>query len=1120
MKPHMGRSRDELVVLQLLEEIQHLVELAGGDVAVGQEPNPRMHPAAKLYLDTRDTFEVLEKIVEEHVKGRPRLLRRLSRQPSNSENVTSPTPPLSAREMPPSDAAIDRIEEMFRHLGALLGASILKELRLRKLSIKAILHYVRFLPMEYQWTAYKEARKEEVELVFRETIFTSLVSQSANPTPVTDVQTLKQRAEFVKQQVRKDVDTVCLFAADGSLTTIFGDEGATVEENVAIKFESLIADVYSSYLQETLDVQMRQLTLVSDQWGHDVAISSTTTASGVDIAGPPLIVQCFYRPRRFRSKGNIFPDMLMNLVNRFVHLPTVHPGQQAKLLVADPRHVGVWWQKSVFSVSERDVTTLHDDESRDIFGRVETLDGQLYVPLLGKGGEQDGSRLFGRSGGLAKWIGQRVLVNNGKDSVWVEVIVVDADDKRCKLQMKKSLQKCAEVVSWVQYLSLNEWVNMRELRFIGAPINPNFRVHMGLKFREILDSVHGVVVEISSVFPNGELNDKVGAALWRSIETSISKGEHIFARYFRSILQQDVLAQVHPTIHASATSRSISLVRSSSLGNVFTQESSPQSVVRDMGSSHAIPSGSPTRSSIVKHAPQSGYFDENGNYCVRRSSRLGRTGNSSRSTMIETAPPTSSRVLSPFEKLAHHLLEETEIIGTCIQAQNVALSCAFVQVLLEMIAKMKRHLQTMLRLPSCTVEQVLSEHANSCRLLFVWRICRHQVDTMARQGRKSKRRIVDNDSRYIHLDWVDQAFERVETQIHEMMNTLVHYAHRSFFHECMSYLLPGVYEQAWTASKAWFGNTRCTYGVQTFVFRMQTLLEYVNNTVLVSYERNLGVHEKVYELSVRMLLDVLACIAEAYESLVVSRARELQWKIDILYLVCGVFKLLRQLDQMFSARGASQIAKGKRKAMIDIRIICLQLLVRLAIRSGPAEVVLDSLAKKVEANNFEQYAGVDTISELEYHVNAILDHVDPKGDILGDFNIDEGVDLWRIHTIFSSMELKKLKDVELNWTALISRSSMSKQTLMGILRQRHELGDWEFPALTEAELQRRDQLQQFIDDVITEGDEKHQSIPAEKDPDADNHDQNASVLDTDASPNSRDIQEALSEASTDARSAE
>ncbi|KAL4127979.1 hypothetical protein PRIC2_006973 [Phytophthora ramorum] len=713
-------SRDELVVLQLLEEIQRLVELAGGVAKPGGDVNPRMHPAAKLYLDTRDTFEVIENLVEEHVQGKPKLLRQLSKQLSSSDGVGAPTPrspreTSSPREAPaipvPNDAAVDRIQEMFRYLGSLLGPSILKELRLRKLSISSILHYVRFLPMEYQWTAYKEARKEEVELVYRETLFNSLaiVPVVAPAGPQTDNQALRQRADFVKQQIRKDVDTVCLFAADGVLTTIFGDDGNMVEENVAIKFESLIADVYSGYLREALDVQMKHLTQVSDQWAHDIAVTSSTSKHVGD-TGPQLVVQCFYRPRKFRSKGGIFPDMLMNLVNRFVHLPTVHSGQQPKLLVADPHHVGVWWQKTVCSISERDVTTVHDDESREIFGRVETLDGQLYVPLLGKG------------------------VNNGKDSAWVEVVVINVDDKRCKLQIKKSLQKCSEVVSWTQFLSLNEWVNMRELRFIGAPVNPNFRVHMGLKFREVLDALHAVVVEISSVFPNGELNDKVGNALWKSVESSISKGEHIFARYFRSILQHDVLT---PTTHATP-SRSIS-----------------------MG--------------------------------------------------------------------------------------------------------------------------------------------------------------------------------------------------------------------------------------------------------------------------------------------------------------------LRQLDQMFSSRGASQTAKSKRKAMNDIRFICLRLLLQLAIRSGPATIVLDSLEKKIQANSFEQYAGVDTISELEYHVVSILDSVDPKGDVLGDFGVDErDKELWRIHSVIGGLEIKKLVDVQLNWTALISRSSLPKETMIRFLEQRHELGDWVFPVLTEAELQARDQIQQFIRQVSSD----------------------------------------------------
>ncbi|KAG6619259.1 Ras guanine nucleotide exchange factor F [Phytophthora cinnamomi] len=215
---------------------------------------------------------------------------------------------------------------------------------------------------------------------------------------------------------------------------------------------------------------------------------------------------------------------------------------------------------------------------------------------------------------------------------------------------------------------------------------------------------------------------------------------------------------------------------------------------------------------------------------------------------------------------------------------------------------------------------------------------------------------------------------------------------------------------------------------------------------------------------------------------------------------------------MFSSRGASQTAKGKRKAMIDIRSICLRSLVHLAIRSGPASIVLDAMSKKAQAGSFEQFAGVDTISELEYHVVSILDSVDPKGDVLGDFGIDESEkELWRIHTVFGGIELKKLKEVELNWVALISRSCLPKRTLVGFLQHRHELGDWAYPALTEEELQAREQIQQFIDQIDNDADQKDSEEQC-----ASTTEQTANDLDNNSQP--PEAGESISETSSDTRS--
>ncbi|RLN74687.1 hypothetical protein BBJ28_00003163 [Nothophytophthora sp. Chile5] len=76
--------------------------------------------------------------------------------------------------------------------------------------------------------------------------------------------------------------------------------------------------------------------------------------------------------------------------------------------------------------------------------------------------------------------------------------------------------------------------------------------------------------------------------------------------------------------------------------------------------------------------------------------------------------------------------------------------------------------------------------------------------------------------------------------------------------------------------------------------------------------------------------------------------------------------------------------------MNDIRGICLRLLVHLAVRCGPGEVVLEAVAKKVEADNFERHADVDAISELEVHLSSIVASLDAKAVNSTDF-VTEGV---------------------------------------------------------------------------------------------------------------------------------
>lgn len=871
-------SSDELVVLQLLEEIQHLI--APGRL-VGTE-SPRLHAAAKLYLDTRDTFEAIEQHVEDHVLEKPKLLRKLSRRASSNKASEIGAGRTSAFELV-DENTIDRIQDMFRRLGDKLALFILKEVRQRKLSVQSILHYVRFLPADHQWTAYKQARQDEVAFAYIESHTTPRTARSTAPSTTLESQNmLKHNADFIKQQIRKDVDTVCLFSADGKLTTIFGDDIKTDEASVAEKFESLIMDVYSPYLKSTIQTQMDQILNVSDQWEHEATFGSAR--GNLDL--PPLVVQHFARARKFRMKANIFPDMLYTLENRYIAVPPTPPGQVPKLLVADHLHVGVWWQKAVTSATDRDVIIFQQNDSEGATSPMESLDGHLYVPLDNET-NMELTRRIARSGGFAKLVGQHVLVNNGQDSLWVEVLILEVEERKCKLELKRSIQNYHEVSNWQQVLSMNNWLTIRDLRFCVVPINPIFRIHMGYKFRDMLEVAQSVMVEISSILPNDELNNKVGKALWRSVEEAISTGEHIFARYFRSILNHEpttkrTVARRHSyerSLSATATVRNLVAALENS-AFVNGSISSGSAVVPYAGAlaNVAIPT-------TVDSAALIGKFDDRGWYLPPA---VLNNAISSKSSL---------QVLSPYERIAHHLLEETEVIGPCVQANNIAIGRALVQVFQEKLEKLVRNVKNRLERDDMSAQEViLDEYANLCRFLFVWRICRHQLDLMNRQDRLIK------DGSSIHTDWIDRAFERAERTILEMINLKLHYVHRAFFHECSCFVLPGVYEQAWTSSKPWFANSRCTYSVQFFIFRLQMVFEHIATKILPQFERNLGVHDKMHDLASWMILDILPCLAASYDNLVVSRARMSQWKIDVLYLVCGIHKLLRILDRMLIPR--------------------------------------------------------------------------------------------------------------------------------------------------------------------------------------------------------------------------
>lgn len=50
--------------------------------------------------------------------------------------------------------------------------------------------------------------------------------------------------------------------------------------------------------------------------------------------------------------------------------------------------------------------------------------------------------------------------------------------------------------------------------------------------------------------------------------------------------------------------------------------------------------------------------------------------------------------------------------------------------------------------------------------------------------------------------------------------------------------------------------------------------------------------------------------------------------------------------------------------------------------------------------------------------------------------------------------------LQTQWASIISRCSLSKTDLLAAVAKRHELGNWDFPALSDQEQRHREALQQ------------------------------------------------------------
>lgn len=957
--------QDERIVLKLLEDIRDFLgftekTLPPADASL-LDPR-RAKIASKLYIDTRDTYDVVENVDSDNELARRRALLKQRRSADSSISIDSDTH--DDESLPQGASVADSIQFWFKWLGGVLSIPIREELLERNLSMDGIMHYVRYFSLLDQWIVYKKARIMHVETSYcdKDCARSSIESIDSSLSFVT---ALTRHAEFIKNEMKKDIDTICVFARTGTFSTIFGsDDVRTHDIDITTKFESLMEEVYAVYLQRIIDSQINALTQLALKWQEDQLLhqealtyaAAQAVSLGTKITSFAALTSetyFFQRKRKFDMKRDIFPDAIYDWPPRFT--PAMAPGGQT--LIAHPRHVGIWWQTTVLSVTEQDISILHHDEVLGILNHIESLHGHIYVPEV-ESNQSFFRRCGVRIGSFSKWEGQRMLLNNGKDSLWIEVVVTEVEDKKCKVELKPGLEDLSVAEKWKAYLVENTWLHIRDFRWNAVPKNSDFRIHIGLKFRKLLEEIQTTVIGISCVFPDRNLERQVQTATWRSLENIASKEEHLYSRYLRAVLQDNesltILADASQftsktrNVPGNRFGRKISMLRGKAIEYDGASEKAPRNDSRILNDITM----KPQHVSYSTH----GNFDIDGVYQALPD----------RTSLQE--PRTTVVLSSSFEKLTHILLEETEVLSVCIQANNTALARVFVEAFAEKLEKQNNFLLN--RLEKSTLEYMLSEVTNAYRFLYAWKICRYELDEStrlerARYGRNSML-MIDKEKQKVSLsstspsveadtlqrDWIDRTFEHMEGMIIDMIRYLTYRLHNQFFYECSTFIFPSIYGQEWDAISA-RPHITSTYGIQSFLCRIQMIVEFTRTDLLKGFEHHLAVHEKVQDRLIWAILEPLSCVAAFYEQVQISRPRTRDWKSDILYLVLGMQEIVGTLNKMLSQNekdSRAGVCKNKEGwelvqggTLNEIHKICLRLILCIAIRTSPINAVISGL---------------------------------------------------------------------------------------------------------------------------------------------------------------------------------
>ncbi|ETW03427.1 hypothetical protein, variant [Aphanomyces invadans] len=279
------------------------------------------------------------------------------------------------------------------------------------------------------------------------------------------------------------------------------------------------------------------------------------------------------------------------------------------------------------------------------------------------------------------------------------------------------------------------------------------------------------------------------------------------------------------------------------------------------------------------------------------------------------------------ESLATIMYDVSNCLSLCFRSQaHMPLARQFVQVFQEELSVFLRGISN--ATGDATALEALIETAVGLGLMLdTW-----QTHTQAKLFGVGSRSVPTAATQ-----WTHDTFAKVCATIEATKHTVLTCIYAQWRRECTQSYFPNIVQHAWTAPRPYFGDSRITAGVQCMVFRVDSLVRRVVSASAMPFGHAISTRP-MQCMCWSMVSHGLESFTALYKALNVSRARLGQFKMDVLYMLCGTYQTTKCMREL--ATVADDVVKHLATHCVDVMMEWLEI---LALLFTPSAVLVDAV---------------------------------------------------------------------------------------------------------------------------------------------------------------------------------